>query len=415
MTAGAHAHFLQPDMVALPPGYVVIEEHGGADAKPSLAPIGQVRIPYRLEIGRAPVTFAEWDAARADGAGLPELVPFGVEGSDGAVRPVSWDETQIYIDHLNRAHALTGRPDRYRLPTEAEWQYLRQHAVAEEKLEGLGAGVNEWCEAVLREPVKAHPKKPWLGPLAVAPNKRPVWMKDASAHPDWRYQERDSKHFIGFRVARSLPPTGAERACVALAGGQARRFAFDAFLSHNQRDGSIALAKALEQRGVRVWHDGDRDMSNADVQRDVRAALDLSRLICVCVGSQFRDSEWVRAEYNLALRSEQSVGALRVIVIAIAPGARPPAALERKPLLRGYDSLDYLAALLRIANAQADAGAEEWMVLADDGHILRTGAIKLLQHDRPYLDNWKRPYDLELSVAERDKLAARRLTADGSE
>jgi hypothetical protein len=249
-------------------------------------------------------------------------------------------------------------------------------------------------------------KKPWLAQRPLDASKRPVRMKDPNAHPDWRYQERGSKSFIGFRLARSLPPPGAERALVALAGGEARRFAFDAFLSHNQRDGSIELAKGLEQRGVRVWHDGDRNMSNQDVQREVRAALDMSRLICVCTGPQFRDSEWVRAEYNLGLRSEQSVGAMRVIVVALAPGASAPPGLEHRPLISGYDNLDYLAAILRIANAQGDAGAEEWMVRADDGHFLRTGGIKLVQHDRPYLDNWKRPYELELSVAEREKLNA---------
>jgi formylglycine-generating enzyme required for sulfatase activity len=36
---------------------------------------------------------------------------------------VSWNDAQSYITWLNQKTGLTGRSDRYRLPTEAEWEY----------------------------------------------------------------------------------------------------------------------------------------------------------------------------------------------------------------------------------------------------------------------------------------------------
>ena len=75
-----------------------------------------------LAIGRQPVTFQEWDAARAMGA--PIINP-GDQWGRGRhpVINVSWRDAKAYIGWLNTMLGLTGSPNAYRLPSEAEWEY----------------------------------------------------------------------------------------------------------------------------------------------------------------------------------------------------------------------------------------------------------------------------------------------------
>jgi formylglycine-generating enzyme required for sulfatase activity len=79
-------------------------------------------------IGKYEVTFAQWDACLADGGCN------GFSPSDGGLgrgaRPVSgvsWDDAQAYLDWLNnKAGGL-----RYRLATEAEWEYAARAGAAD--------------------------------------------------------------------------------------------------------------------------------------------------------------------------------------------------------------------------------------------------------------------------------------------
>ncbi|MGY0793151.1 SUMF1/EgtB/PvdO family nonheme iron enzyme [Azospirillum argentinense] len=71
-----------------------------------------------FEMGKHEVTFDHWDACVADGGCTH--VP-GDQGWGRGTRPVinvSWDDIQTYLAWLNRK---TGK--RYRLPSEAEWEY----------------------------------------------------------------------------------------------------------------------------------------------------------------------------------------------------------------------------------------------------------------------------------------------------
>ena len=71
-------------------------------------------------VGRYEVTFAQWDACLADGGCNGYSPPDG--GWGRGARPVSnisWEDAQAYLDWLNRK--VEGL--RYRLATEAEWEY----------------------------------------------------------------------------------------------------------------------------------------------------------------------------------------------------------------------------------------------------------------------------------------------------
>lgn len=80
----------------------------------------EVKIGYSLAVGINPVTFEEWDACESDG-GCGGYRPHD-EGWGRGRRPVinvSWDDAQMYVKWLTRK---TGQ--RYRLLSEAEWEYV---------------------------------------------------------------------------------------------------------------------------------------------------------------------------------------------------------------------------------------------------------------------------------------------------
>lgn len=76
-------------------------------------PSRQVRVPA-FSIGRYEVTQAQWRAVM--GSDPPELYNKGCD--DCPVEGVSWDDIQEFLQNLNKR---TGK--RYRLPSEAEWEY----------------------------------------------------------------------------------------------------------------------------------------------------------------------------------------------------------------------------------------------------------------------------------------------------
>lgn len=75
-------------------------------------PHHRVRITKAFEMGKYEVTQAQWEAVMGSN-------PSYFKGADRPVEQVSWDETQEFLRRLN-AH---NDGYRYRLPTEAEWEY----------------------------------------------------------------------------------------------------------------------------------------------------------------------------------------------------------------------------------------------------------------------------------------------------
>ncbi|WBQ12847.1 formylglycine-generating enzyme family protein [Hyphomonadaceae bacterium BL14] len=109
-----------PRMVRIKPGRFIMGSPESETAyRDSESPQHEVKIDYAFEVGKYPVTFREWDSAARLGACEGYLPPDRGWGRGWKpVINVSWEDAQAYIRFLNER---TGR--RYRLLTEAEWEY----------------------------------------------------------------------------------------------------------------------------------------------------------------------------------------------------------------------------------------------------------------------------------------------------
>ena len=118
-----------PKMVVVPSGTFTMgspaSEAGRLDDE---GPQRTVRIGYEFAVGKTEVTWAEWEACVGDGgceSNLDKTPNWGAKGDAGwgrGNRPVinvSWNDAQAYAEWLSRK---TG--ERYRLLSEAEWEYV---------------------------------------------------------------------------------------------------------------------------------------------------------------------------------------------------------------------------------------------------------------------------------------------------
>jgi formylglycine-generating enzyme required for sulfatase activity len=102
-----------PEMVVVPAG----EFKMGSGATPYEKPEHRVTIDNPFAIGRREITFDEWDLCPSGGCKYrPNDRGWG-RGSRPVI-DVSWDDVQAFVAWLSQK---TGK--RYRLPSEAEWEY----------------------------------------------------------------------------------------------------------------------------------------------------------------------------------------------------------------------------------------------------------------------------------------------------
>ena len=222
-----------PEMVVVPPGSFQMGDLSG-DGDNDERPVHHVTIPKAFAVGKFEVTQAQWEAVMGSN-------PSHYKGSNKPVENVSWDEAKEYILKLNNRLDLPGRPDRYRLLSEAEWEYVaragtetkhhfgnaisKSHANYDGSrtvdvgqypangfgLHGVHGNVWEWTEDCWNESYAGAPSNgiAWISGNCGARVLRggswgliPGLVRSAAR--DWSYAGYRSDGG-GFRVARTLP------------------------------------------------------------------------------------------------------------------------------------------------------------------------------------------------------------------
>ena len=113
--AGETREFAGMEFAWVPPGEFVM----GSESKyaaPYEQPLTRVRISRGYWLGRYEVTQGQWRAVMGNNPSR-----FDECGLDCPVERVSWEDVQGFIQALNTRERGSGA--RYRLPTEAEWEY----------------------------------------------------------------------------------------------------------------------------------------------------------------------------------------------------------------------------------------------------------------------------------------------------
>ncbi len=126
-----------PEMVVVPAGSFRmgdLNDAGFSDEKP----VHEVRIPRSFAVGLYEVTFAQWDACVAEGGCSHRPGDRGWGRGSQPVIGVSWSDAQGYLRWLTEK---TGA--RYRLLSEAEWEYVARAGSSSKYSWGNALGRNQ--------------------------------------------------------------------------------------------------------------------------------------------------------------------------------------------------------------------------------------------------------------------------------
>jgi len=141
----------------IPAGEFLMGSTGGTASE---QPVHRVRVSRGFEIGKFEVTQAQWEAVMATAhpstvpekgakpAPTSELNPSHFKGPTLPVESVSWADAQRFLTKLNARDTKYV----YRLPTEAEWEYVAQAGRTHDAVADLEVG---WFES--NSDAQTHP------------------------------------------------------------------------------------------------------------------------------------------------------------------------------------------------------------------------------------------------------------------
>jgi len=227
-----------PEMVVLQPGsFQMGDDHGDRSEKPA----HRVRIASPYAIGKYEVTLGQWDACVSDGP-CRVIADTSALNDNSPALDLSWKDAQTYVRWLSQR---TGK--KYRLPTEAEWEYAARAGTSSrywwgEKMEpgkancqgcggewnreapanvdaypanplglhGMNGGVWEWVADCWHSSYRGAPNdgRAWTEPnCRVNVIRGGSWRNDSLyAHSASRFKYDSNVRYVqnGFRVAKSL-------------------------------------------------------------------------------------------------------------------------------------------------------------------------------------------------------------------
>jgi uncharacterized protein (TIGR02996 family) len=116
--------------VLIPPGTFLMGSPDDEDGRNAAeGPVHEVEISRPFYLGTHPVTQAQWRAVMGDnpshfcatGGGKDSVK--GMSTDDFPVESVSWEDVAVYLDRLSALEKESEAGRKYRLPSEAEWEY----------------------------------------------------------------------------------------------------------------------------------------------------------------------------------------------------------------------------------------------------------------------------------------------------
>jgi formylglycine-generating enzyme required for sulfatase activity/curved DNA-binding protein CbpA len=208
-----------PEMAVIPSGQTTIGSRPESTGfRPEEAPAHKVSIRKPLGVSKHWITGGEWRTCVEAGACRPTLSSFLAAGSEVPVTRVSWYDAISYVEWLS---GLTGH--RYRLLSEAEWEYAAQaqgHRGADLSLKQDQSGVKPLPEfGMLRfgsrlRHLGASKANGWG--LYAMPGGVLEWVEDCW-HPNYTQAPADGSAWrasaggdCSYRVVRGGFPAGVE-------------------------------------------------------------------------------------------------------------------------------------------------------------------------------------------------------------